>query len=85
MKVPDMSRNSGRWVTFLCLLSTVMPFVATNGFETKTTSFFRDQSLLTTKYLMEVFSHGESGFRGFISLVVSFKGKIRDLPPGRTR
>ena len=41
-----------------------MPFVATNGFETKTASFYRDQSLLTTKYLMEVFSHGESGFRG---------------------
>ena len=34
-----------------------MAFVTTNGFETKTTLFYRDQSLLTTKYVMEIFGH----------------------------
>ena len=34
---------------------------------------------------MEVFSHGESAFGSYISSVVSLKGKIHDLTPGRTR
>ena len=34
---------------------------------------------------MEVFSHGEFAFGSYISSVVSFKGKIYDLPLGRDR
>ena len=34
---------------------------------------------------MEVFSHGEFAFGSYISSVVSFKGKIYDLPLQRER